>query len=184
MTHLYGGAISAELPKDAIDVSDFRQIPDTQEVFLLEKPNGLDQSIIIDLLERVEATNLAEVLAVHLDDILEGPASFLAPLESMEHPLLHCELHTFLVKPPPAKSETATAKLFMFVLLVRLEKAVTDVVVTMNVPVETGGEVTAEGFQKDVESALAQDSSVLGESYKIVKETTLSLDVKDWDLFG
>lgn len=184
MTPLYGGAITADLPQGVIDVSGFRQIPDTQEVFLLEKPNGLDQSIIFDLLERVDAPTLPEVLAVHLDDILEGPAAFLAPLESMEHPFLHCEVHTFLVKPPPAKLETATAKLFMFMLLVRLEKVATDLVVTMNVPVETGGEVTSEFFQKEVASVMSQDQSLLSEYYKQVRDSTISLEVQDWSLFG
>lgn len=184
MAPLYGGAITADVPLDVIDVSGFREIPDTQEVFLLEKPNGLDQSIIFDLLELVDAPTLPEVIAVHLDDILEGPASFVAPLEAFEHPNLHSEVHTFLVKPPPAKLETATAKLFMFVMLIRLEKVATDFVVTMNVPVETGGEVTDELFQKEVQTVMAGDKSVLSDAYKQVKTATISLEVQDWALFG
>lgn len=183
MSNLYGGAITANLPNGAIDVSDFRQIPDTQEVFLLEKSNGLDQSIIIDLLERVDASTLPEVLAVHLEDILDGPAQFLAPLEYMEQPHLQCEVHSFLVKPPPAKSETDRAKLYMYVILVRLEKVGTDVLVTMNVPVESG-DVTAEKFQEDVALVLSLSLSVLAQAYTAVKETALSLDVRDWNLFG
>lgn len=31
---LYGGAITAELPKDCIDASDLREVPDHQEIFL------------------------------------------------------------------------------------------------------------------------------------------------------
>ncbi|SGZ58322.1 CIC11C00000002461 [Sungouiella intermedia] len=184
MTQLYGGAITANLPQGAIDVSDFRQIPDTQEVFLLEKPNGLDQSIIFDLLERVDASSLPEVIAVHLDDILEGAATNIAPLESMEHPVLRCEMHTFLVKPLPSKQETEHVKLFMFLFLIRLEKVATDFLVTMNVPLETNGEVTQELFQKEVSSVMNQDQSIISECYKQVKESAISLDVKDWKLFG
>lgn len=184
MTPLYGGAITANLPQGAIDVSQFRQIPDTQEVFLLEKPNGLDQSIIFDLLQSVEADSLPEVIAVHLDDILEAPPTNLAPLESMVHPHLDCETHTFLVKPPHSKQESGNAKLFMFLLLIRLEKVATDFVVTMNVPLEIGGEVTADLFQKEVSGIMNQDQSVLSESYKEIKDSALSLEVHDWELFG
>lgn len=184
MAPLYGGAMTANLPQGAIDVSEFRQIPDTQEVFLLEKPNGLDQSIIFDLLERVDADSLPEVIAVHLDDILEGPPTFLAPLESMEHPHLHCELHTFLVKPSPSKQETDTAKLFIFILLIRLEAVATDIVVSINVPLEVSGEVTAELFQKELSEVMNQGQSVLSESYRNAKDSALSLEVQDWKLFG
>lgn len=179
---LYGGAITAALPSDAIDVSEFRQVPDTQEVFLLEKPNGLDQSLIFDLLERVDAQSLPEVIAVHLDDILEGPPSFLVPIESMKHPNLECETHTFLVKPAPSKQETDSTKLFMFVVLVRIEKVATDLVITMNVPVASGA-ITAEVFQQMVDSVL-DSQSLLGGCYGQVKESALSVQVVDWNLFG
>lgn len=183
MTDLYGGSIQAKLPDGVIDVSDFRQIPDSQELFLIEKSNGLDMSIIFDLLEKVDASSLAEVISVHLDDIVEGVPLFLAPLESVPHPNCECEAHSFLVKPAPSKSETDSAKLFMFIFLIRLEKVGTDVLVTMNVPVETG-DVTQELFQQEVDSILSGGPTTLAESYKILRETALSFKVTDWSLFG
>ncbi|OVF09807.1 putative Ran GTPase-binding protein [Clavispora lusitaniae] len=180
---LYGGAISAVLPEGVIDVSDFRQIPDTQEVFLLEKPTGLDQSIIIDLLEKVDASDLAQVIAVHLDDILEGPASFLAPLESSMNQEVNSQVHTFLIRPPESKMETSEVKLFMFVALIRLESVGTDVVITMNVPLKSG-EVTQETFQKEVNNVLSGGDSELGVCYQQIKNTALTFHVNDWALFG
>lgn len=182
MVELYGGAISSEVPSDAIDVSTFRQIPDTQEVYLLEKPTGLDQSLIFDLLVRVDAESLAEVVAVHLDDILDGPASQIAPIESFTNVHLGCETHSFLVKPGPTKVESSEAKLFMLLVILRIEKVETDVVVTMNVPVEMA-EVTAETFQKELDDILS-GTSTIGSAYSVIKTASSSLRVLDWALFA
>lgn len=181
MTQLYGGHIEVELPQEAIDVSEFRQIPDTQEVFLFEKPNGLDRSLIFDLLEKVDAASLVEVIAVHLDDILDGPPLFMAPLESFTHPKLDCEVHSFLVKPSPAKAESDAVKLYMFVVLIRLDSVGTDVVITMNVPVESG-EITQDIFNKEVQS-VTSGSTVLAECYKQLIAISASFNVLSWDLF-
>ncbi|KAG0679817.1 multicopy suppressor of ts gsp1 [Pichia californica] len=64
---LYGGAITMDLPADMIDASMFRQIPDTQEVYV-SKENP-DYSIIIDLLECVPATTLYNALDEHMQEI-------------------------------------------------------------------------------------------------------------------
>lgn len=45
---LFGGAIEAQIPSRFIDVSDFRPVPDHQEVFSDE---AADQSIIIEIVE-------------------------------------------------------------------------------------------------------------------------------------
>lgn len=177
---LYGGAISAVLPDASIDVSQFREIPDTQEVYLLEQPNGLDQLIIFDLLEPVASDVLPEVVAVHMEDILDGPARFLAPLESLAQPQLGCEMHTFLVKPAPTKRESATSQLFLFVALLRVERAVTDVVISMNVPVEMA-EVTQEVFDQEAQNV--HGDSVLAQSYAVMKAAAMLFDIKDWGLF-
>lgn len=184
MTELYGGAITAEFPDAVVDVSNFRPVPDTQEVFILEKPNGLDQLFIVDLLERVEASSLPEVLSVHLSDILEGTPQFVAPMESMLHPSLSSEIHTFAVKPPVTRMETDSAKLFMMIALLRLEKVGTDVVVTANVPVELSEPLTSDSFTKQVDDAISGEPTVLGESYKIIKHAALTLRVDNWDLFA
>lgn len=183
MVELYGGAITVELPSDAIDVSTFRQIPDTQEVFLIEKPTRLDQSLIFDLLERVDSLSLPEVVAVHLDDILDEPASQVAPLESFQNDNLECESHAFLVKPSPSKLETETAKVFMLLVIHRVEKVQSDIIITMNVPIESG-EVTPEVFLQKVEEALSFSSdSIIGEAYGVIKKASTSYKVLDWALF-
>lgn len=183
MVQLYGGAISVEIPSDAVDVSTFRQIPDTQEVFLLEKPSGLDQSLIFDLLERVESLTLPEVVAVHLDDILDEPALQVAPLESFHNDHLECESHSFLVKPGPSKLETDDAKLFMLLVIHRVEKVQTDIIITMNIPIESGN-VTPDVFLQKVEEALSiSGDAIMGEAYGVIKKAATSYKVLDWALF-
>lgn len=181
MVELYGGAISTQIPEDAVDVSKFRQIPDTQEVFLLEKPTHLDQSLIFDLLERVEGS-LAEVVTVHLDDILEGPAAHIAPLESFANANLECDTHSFLVKPGSSLLESDTVKIYMLLVIHRIERVQTDIVISMNVPVESG-DVTAAVFQQETESLLG-DFSVLTQAYAVARKAAISLQVEDWALFA
>jgi hypothetical protein len=63
---LYGGSITVSLPSELIDASAFRQIPDTQEVYV--SPDGV-VSVIIDLLECVTATTLDSALDAHINEL-------------------------------------------------------------------------------------------------------------------
>jgi hypothetical protein len=45
---LFGGCISIKVPIDFLDVSDFRQVPDHQEVFISQNS---DANLIVELLE-------------------------------------------------------------------------------------------------------------------------------------
>lgn len=180
MTKLYGGAIKCDLPEVAVDVSDFREVPDTQEVFILERPNGLDRSLIIDLLEMVKANSLPEIISIHLEDILEEPPKYIAPLVSSKtsHDF---DAHYFLIKPMSNKQETTEVKLFMLLCLVRLDKVDTDVIFTFNVPLKSD-EVTAELFQTYVTGA-NDGSSDLGHCFQQIKHWASTFEVQDWGLF-
>lgn len=179
---LYGGAITAEIPEGAIDVSNLREVPDTQEVFLLEQPNKLDQAIIIDLLESVEKPSLAEIVSIHLSDILDDPPTFLAPLESFHNTNVEADVHTFLVKPAPSKQETKGVRLFMYIALLQVLKAESDVVITMTVPHECG-EITQAAFFELAQKAVSGDEPVLGKAYNVIKSVVKTFKICDWDLF-
>lgn len=166
-----------------IDVSQMRDVPDSQEVFLIEQPNELDQSIIFDLLEYVEGDNLAEALAVHLEDILDNPAIFLAPLESGVNSKIDCEMHFFLVKPALTEREKSEIKLFMYIALLRVKKTKTDIVVTMNVPCDYGA-LDQETFLAEAQNILQPHVSVLGQAYTVIKTAASSMSINDWDLFA
>ncbi|KAG9318419.1 hypothetical protein JVU11DRAFT_510 [Chiua virens] len=61
---LFGGAIVAKLPVDLVDVSDLRQVPDNQEVFLYPDCNV---SIIIEVLQRVQKSSDLEAVKFHFE---------------------------------------------------------------------------------------------------------------------
>jgi hypothetical protein len=52
---LYGGAMSARLPDRYVDVSDFRPVPDNQEMWT---DASRDESVIVEILERVDGCTL------------------------------------------------------------------------------------------------------------------------------
>ncbi|EGG11971.1 uncharacterized protein MELLADRAFT_101812 [Melampsora larici-populina 98AG31] len=71
-TDLFGGAIKVELPTTLIDISQVRQVPDSQEVFILnskdlEKPNDL--SIIIEVLQKLSTSSSFDSIRFHFDSL-------------------------------------------------------------------------------------------------------------------
>ncbi|WWC64831.1 uncharacterized protein I303_107445 [Kwoniella dejecticola CBS 10117] len=94
---LFGGAIDLDLPREYLDASDLRQIPDNQEVFL---SSTSDTAIVLEVLGMVEegqaGVDLWEAAKFHFSSIAHDNAS----LES-----------TILTTPPsaPIPSGPATA---------------------------------------------------------------------------
>ncbi|KAM6970575.1 ran guanine nucleotide release factor [Aplochiton taeniatus] len=63
---LFGGALSAAIPNCAKDVSELREIPDNQEVFV---HSHTDQSIIIELLEFQNQVDNENAARYHFEDV-------------------------------------------------------------------------------------------------------------------
>lgn len=121
MTKLYGGAIESSLPSGIKDVSDFRQVPDNQEVFILED-GPKDISIIFDLLQHNDL-GLEASLKENLDDIFDNySAGEPEPID-------------ITVRNSQALGVTVTAEsVVSFVAVIYLTEADTDVLVTVNAP--------------------------------------------------
>ncbi|KAL5490464.1 hypothetical protein ACEPAI_5297 [Sanghuangporus weigelae] len=64
--HLFGGAITTELPTSLVDASTVRQVPDTQEVFF--SPTS-DVSYIVEILQRVEPDDPQGAAKFHFDSL-------------------------------------------------------------------------------------------------------------------
>ncbi|KAF2175550.1 Mog1p/PsbP-like protein [Zopfia rhizophila CBS 207.26] len=179
-TELYGGAITVDLPVGFGDASDIRQIPDHQEVYL--DASGYT-SIVFDILERVEKPTNEEALQYHFADLIDGTGDETnvlnqgsAKMEKIpNNPLLTL---TYIQTPPSETHPRRKQPEFVSInlLLLRLEKETTDIVITINVPHYAGeyakneadGAVT--GLMKDAE---------------VVKERILaSFDIKYWGLFN
>lgn len=179
---LYGGAVAADLPSNLIDASQLREIPDTQEVFILESnqnvPN-LDLSIIFDLLESVQANTIEEILQIHIKEISEDTKTVSATYQTIHNTSLNKDTYfTYFVQNSPKKDKFALVTL---ISLIQLERADTDVLISVNVPFL---DLDGTKSQEELERELSESGSPIGKGYKLLKDATTSYTVKDWSLFG
>ncbi|UJR29239.1 hypothetical protein I4U23_010453 [Adineta vaga] len=66
---LFGGAIQAFLPDRNIDASSIRLVPNNQEVYMHAES---DQSIIVEILERVDEVSDENAIKYHFDALAEA----------------------------------------------------------------------------------------------------------------
>mmetsp|Transcript_9351 Transcript_9351/g.11644 ORF Transcript_9351/g.11644 Transcript_9351/m.11644 type:complete len:154 (-) Transcript_9351:1206-1667(-) len=121
MVELYGGAVTTSLPDGIVDVSDMRQVPDNQEVFIIEEGDN-DISIIFDLLEQVDAGDINTALKMHIDDMLE--TNQFTMIEEIDLKLLDAKIHICYVN---------SNNSIHLISLIRLNKVETDIVISMHV---------------------------------------------------
>ena len=153
-TELYGGAIRACIPRGSIDVSDLRQVPDNQEVFLIEE-NKRDLSIIFDILEQ-PASDPQSAIEAHVEDIFDSKEH--KPLKEIEHTTSSLPTYLVYVNKPDIG-------LVAFVALFRLNQVQTDFLITLNIP-----------------SILEQEA--LNEYRPVFEDIARSFEVSDWSLFA
>ncbi|KAF2723446.1 Mog1p/PsbP-like protein [Polychaeton citri CBS 116435] len=181
---LYGGAIVCDLPSNFADVSDIRQVPDNQEVWL--DANGYT-SIIFDILERVNMPTDYEALDFHvLDSVgqedmarttvwMRGDAHF-----SKLPPNTTCL--TFLATTPAGENDRGRSNNADFsgllVTLVRLEQQSTDIVISINVP-----HLPTEYVAEDVDVSSGKLGPLLQQAVELRERVTESFDIKEWGLF-
>ncbi|KAH9967891.1 Mog1p/PsbP-like protein [Russula dissimulans] len=79
-TDLFGGAITVSLPEDFFDASLLRQVPDTQEVYL---SSDSDDSIIVEILERVSQSDSAGAARFHFEAIAHDNDAFSSSVDDV-----------------------------------------------------------------------------------------------------
>ncbi|XP_066484937.1 ran guanine nucleotide release factor [Tiliqua scincoides] len=134
---LFGGAFSAFLPPGCLDVSELRQVPDNQEVFVHP---STDQSIIIELLEYQAGVPDENAARYHFEDAAgasaeaevlsqESLAPHLLALEGCSSAwcLTTCQLVAKF-------NEKAKNKVTVHLVLLRLPQYGTDLLLTFNNP--------------------------------------------------
>ncbi|VVT53961.1 uncharacterized protein SAPINGB_P003837 [Magnusiomyces paraingens] len=212
-TELFGGAIKVNLPQGFIDASLFRQVPDTQEVFVHQT---VDDSMMFDLLERLDSPTDFHALKEHLDEISRindtDPNSQLIQLYTETHPLRKKSISSkaspayITVAIEPAKKWGRTTKLnnepesandnvleepilVLILVLIRIKDVETDFIVSYNTPITKISELKAlqEIFDQNEDystSSLEKLPSRVQEGVKNIKEVLNSLEVEDWTLFA
>ncbi|ODV92183.1 hypothetical protein CANCADRAFT_30422 [Tortispora caseinolytica NRRL Y-17796] len=192
VTELYGGAIVTELPEGFVDVSEFREVPDDEEVFVLEG-NGYPISLIFDLLELEHIEDLKKAHTNIIDDIMDFNG-----LNSTEYKILKEEtyendasypviVYTTAVSgshagPKKAPSGFENQPYIGVIATVRLHQGQTDMAITLNCPISE-----ADGAST-VEQMLSQDSPatipLIQTCEAMMKQIVQKLHVRDWTLFA
>ncbi|KAF2201319.1 Mog1p/PsbP-like protein [Delitschia confertaspora ATCC 74209] len=206
-TPLFGGAITVDLPSNFHDVSDIRQIPDNQEVYL--DVNGFS-SIVVDILERVEKPD-DEALKVHLADVVSGtgdetsvvrqggvelgkmsntPASHIHFLQTPSPPTISLSSGGAVqpVNPPSGPSHRRTADFTsIHLILLRLTEQTTDIVITVNVPHYPGEYVKDElegGVGNGGQAGSFGKTQLMKDAEEVVERILRSFEVRDFGLFN
>eukprot|EP01126_Amoeba_proteus_P060463 TRINITY_DN7998_c0_g1_i2.p1 TRINITY_DN7998_c0_g1~~TRINITY_DN7998_c0_g1_i2.p1 ORF type:complete len:100 (+),score=18.90 TRINITY_DN7998_c0_g1_i2:58-357(+) len=78
---LFGGAISCSFPSTFLDVSDFREVPDNQEVFT---DISTERTIIVELLEYVDCEDVMEASLTHFRELASINDSKTCEIEQFE----------------------------------------------------------------------------------------------------
>ncbi|GAB1517533.1 hypothetical protein RhiTH_000582 [Rhizoctonia solani] len=178
---LFGGAITVQLPAGLTDasyqallthalpypISDLRQVPDTQEVFLAADS---DVSIVCEILERVAPDDPVEVAKFHFDSLSHDNDAVSSTVEIVNTPAqqpvstspikLSILQGTQLV-PKFNRTHPDTVKILLAVYRV-VDKSI-DLVLTFNVPVQAEKEssaVDAEGAKRWTDAYEAAVSSL------------------------
>ncbi|XP_033026350.1 ran guanine nucleotide release factor [Lacerta agilis] len=134
---LFGGAFSAFLPPGSLDISEMRQVPDNQEVFVHP---STDQSVIVELLEYQADVPDENAARYHFEDISGASASAeILSQETFAPHLLALEgcssAWGLTARQLVAKfDEEAKNEVTLHLVLLRLPQYGTDLLLTFNNP--------------------------------------------------
>ncbi|KAK9483252.1 hypothetical protein V1527DRAFT_498579 [Lipomyces starkeyi] len=197
---LFDGSINVQLPEGFIDASNFRQIPDNQEVFVANDSSASsDNSIIIELVERLQsddpsvssATADKNAVRAHYDEISSINSSIsrakvlgLVPLGVLRLPQSTTAYMITGTQIAEKWGKNRSADLMYLVLtlaVVRLPENGTDVLISFNSAINCSEQAVRLFTEND-----DIDSSVLlriGLLQAICRKVVESLEVVQWDLF-
>jgi len=188
-TPLFGGALIADLPSTFLDVSNIRQVPDNQEVYL--DKDSLT-SIMFDILERVgppgssDATD-GTALTIHLEEIAQSDVDSLkiwsitpTIFSKLPEGIPAYTLVATQTPRPDPDSQKETADFTAIVLtLIRLERETTDIVITINVP-----HVKGEYDEADVDLEIGKQGKMIEDAVESSAMIWETFKIKEWNLFN
>lgn len=181
---LFGGALSANIPRCAKDISELREIPDNQEVFAHDHT---DQSIIVEMLEFQSHVENEEAARYHFEDVAGsnkavGPGTSevkaVVPLLKPQLSMQQCSSAWLLTGTQCVSKFNEEAKniVDIYLALFRLPQFSTDILITFNNPLnicpnsssavgistEATDTWTVEDFQSLIQSIQLHDPGVFG----------------------
>ncbi|CAE5963581.1 unnamed protein product [Arabidopsis arenosa] len=173
---LFGGAISTVFPQRFQDVSNIRQVPDHQEVFV---DPSRDESLIFELLDfKTEVGDIGSASWFLNDLAREQDAEGFQLIEQSEI----VEAPGLSYRNIPAVATTAIGEM-VYVANLRLKGVDTDVLVTAYEPILIN---PLSESADAVGSGLAVPASQSGimPMCDVIKQSLSTFKVNDWNLFG
>lgn len=191
-TRLFDGALSSDIPEQFADVSQIRQVPDNQEVFI--DKDGFT-SIIIEITERVgPAGSTPEIdgkaLSVHLEDIVGSDVDGVKVWNTTdtEFSRVSPEIPAYTLiatqKPPedprsPGGSSAAPDFTALILTLLRLEREQTDILITVNVP-----HIKGSYDEDEVDLELGKQGKLIGDAVEYAARMWSTFAIHDWKIFN
>ena len=205
--NLFGGAITANLPPSYGDVSNVRQIPDHQEVFV---DNESEASVIVELLQLESSFQDLEAIRHHFQDLADAneatdtkiisEGSFTAEEFIPSLTAVDCK-HALIGKQTVGKYRTRpdmeVDEVYIILVLVRLANVSTDLLVSMNIPARVlsptttttaNNNTTSSNFTEpelNVAQLLPSNETdmTIHKNVSTMRDFVNSLHVADWGLF-
>ncbi|CAG8467273.1 7722_t:CDS:2 [Acaulospora colombiana] len=179
---LFGGAIATFIPENFVDISDVRDVPDNQEVFVNVET---DQSIIVEILQHVntdsdEAAIRHHFMALAADNDAEEHSD-IQKVELAAIPRLPPDVPKYLLLGQQLVSKfretdpNSRNLLNILMALIRLPNHNTDIVITYNIPILIGA--TSSSRQTAREGNLF-------EGMEVFNRVLTEFEVLSWDLFN
>ena len=172
---LFGGAIECGVPATFIDTSEFRQVPDNQEVWVAS--HGNDVSLIVELVEAIElaqddierSSSRAEV---HFTALAQDNGALAVEVTAREsqsctiaETAVRAEVVAGVQGVPKYGKIADTTRVHIALACLHLGQFDTDVLITLNVPASgaaIGQEQVLEVMRRVVASFELKDSSLFG----------------------
>lgn len=144
VVELYGGAITTIIPEGFLDVSLLREVPDTQEVYVNSREDtevfndglGKNESVIVDLLESVDADSDEEALRIHMAELSDlNDSEQWAKIKDTK-PIANSQCCLLVESAKKWGKSELNETVAICLALIRLDEFQTDVVITINIPLE------------------------------------------------
>ncbi|WIA22949.1 hypothetical protein OEZ86_009880 [Tetradesmus obliquus] len=185
---LYGGAIIAQFPERFVDVSDFRPVPDHQEVWA---DGASDQSIVVEIAEHsdVPDSNVGRFVFNDLAVANEASSSSIAGIRQLgaaDAPHIPPETYMCLVSGSQQAckgrdaGEERSNTVQLLLCIIRLPQHGSDLLVTVNAP----SYISPSSSAVQHADAQGQQPEAGRQAAAVMEGVLRSLKVQDWGLFG
>ncbi|KAI9477365.1 hypothetical protein LPJ78_001801 [Coemansia sp. RSA 989] len=137
LQNLYGGAMCIDMPNGMADISNFREVPDNQEVFA---STTTDQSVIVEILESVSQQK-HEATKFHFEQLAESNASDRTHILSIQDIQVEGIPEAYMLVGQQAVAKFNEGKesenqVLIILALLRVPEHSADILVSLNAPLK------------------------------------------------